>query len=364
MHLVLAARRRIAEVYGPEYPALAAALTAALSAREAAGLATLAYDPADGLSDLGVAPAALDPAALSEQIKAIRAALAVQSVAISSLWIIGGTEVVPFACLPNPMRDRDGPLLTDAAYGLADMRELLPRWPVGRTPDATPAEPGLLALLLGRVAAAHSRKTRRAGPTLGIGSARWNEVSRQVMQAVSEPALLLDAPPLLAGTVDREQLAAARLIYLNLHGVRGGDMWYGQSLNDSDLTPALQPGNLDGLDLDGALVVSQACFAARLDPQAGARTLALTFLAAGVDGFFGALGLTYGALDPPPGESDLLAGHLLRELQRPGLRLGDALEAARMTMLRDLLRRDGGLNADDTKTLLSFLLYGDPALMV
>jgi hypothetical protein len=38
--------------------------------------------------------------------------------------------------------------------------------------------------------------------------------------------------------------------------------------------------------------------------------------------------------------------------------------AAHAAMLRDLLIRYGGLDADDLKTLLEFVLYGDPALPV
>lgn len=363
MHLVLAARGRLRRSYGPAYPQIAAALDAAISARSAAGLKSLAYDPEEGLPEFAVPPSPLRPDALAGQLAAIEGALAVRSGIIESLWIIGGPDIVPFGSLPNPMRDPDGSLLSDCVYGLADAREILARWPVGRTPDAEPPAPGLLAALLDQVAAAHRAAPRPPGPALGISSARWAAVSAEVFAAAgeSQESLLL-APPARAASL-RDRLATARRIYCNLHGVRGGPAWYGQSPADSELLPVLRPADIAGLRLDGAVVISQACFGARLGPAGGEPSLGPAILSAGA-ALLAAVGLSYGAPDPPPGESDLLAQELLVALKTPGRRLGEAVLAAHAAMLRDLLRRYGGLDADDVKTLLEFVLYGDPALPV
>jgi hypothetical protein len=78
----------------------------------------------------------------------------------------------------------------------------------------------------------------------------------------------------------------------------------------------------------------------------------------------GAIGLSYGAPNPPPSESDLLAQHLLVALRPSGQRLGAAVQSAHQAMLRDLIQRQGQIDADDTKTLLEFVLYGDPAMLI
>ncbi|HMQ35123.1 MAG TPA: hypothetical protein PKD53_30675, partial [Chloroflexaceae bacterium] len=75
-----------------------------------------------------------------------------------------------------------------------------------------------------------------------------------------------------------------------------------------------------------------------------------------------AQGLTYGAPDPPPADSDLLAQGLIAALRRPGVLAGAALLAAQGALLRDRLVQRGQLDPDDLKTLLGFGLYGDPAL--
>ncbi len=361
MHLALAPRRRLATLSGAAAPPIFAALDAALAARAAAGLATRAYDPEDGLPELGVAPAPLEPAALLAQLRAAAEAFSAQGAIIESLWIVGGPQAVPFATLPNPMPDRDGPLRTDAPYGLAEPSEPMLRWPVGRTPDAEPLAPGLLAGQLRQIARAHAAGPRPPGRLLAISAARWAAVTAELLAELPEAVIQL-APPFVAGAQAAQSLAGAQLIVCNLHGVNSGDSWYGQAPTDTELGPALRPADLAGLRFDGVVVVTQACFGARLAPVGEGQTLAAAMLAAGVSGLYGALGLTYGAPDPPPGESDLLAYALIVALREPGARLGQALVAAQAAILRQALRRQGAPDADDLKTLLGFVLYGDPTL--
>lgn len=360
MHLALAPRRRIAARYGDAAPEVLAALDAALAARAATGLATRAYDPEEGLPELGVAPAPLDPQALVAQIRAADDALRARGAIMESLWIVGGPGVVPFASLPNPMRDRDGPLRGDGPYALSSADEPLARWPIGRTPDADPELPGLLAAQLRRAAAAHAAGPRQPGPVVAIAAARWAAVTELVLAEIAGASLQL-APPAAPAAAQPLNLEGAHLIYCNLHGVRGADAWYGQAAGDTELVPALRPGDVAGLRLDAA-VITQACFGARLAPAGDGPALAPALLAAGARGLYGALGLTYGAPDPPPGESDLLAGALLAALRAPGARLGPALLDAQKATLRSVLRRQGAPDADDLKTLLGFMLYGDPLL--
>lgn len=361
MHLALAPRRRLAALYGPEAPVIFAALDAALAARAGAGAAGLAYDPEMGLPELGVAPAPLEPAALVAQLRAAAAALAGRGKIVESLWIVGGPRAVPLGSLPNPVPDRDGPIRTDLVYGLADQAGLLSDWPVGRTPDAEPPEPGLLAALLRHVAEAHAAGPRRSGAVVALSAASWARVSEQVLAGAGVAAAHLRYPPAQPGA---EALAPARVVYCNLHGVRHADGWFGQARGDTELALALAPADLAGVSLAGAAVISQACFGARLSPTGGERSMAVALLAAGSAAVVAAHGLTYGAPHPPPSESDLLAQGLLAALLRPGARPGAALLEAQTALLRDRVRQRGFPDVDDIKTLLGFILYGDPALQI
>ncbi len=360
MHFVLAPRRRMAVVYGSAFPAIDAALTEALAARTAAGIPTHLYDPETGLPDFGIEPAALEPAALIEQLQALRGVSDQRSGIIESLWIVAGPQLVPFALLPNPMADSDGPLPVDSLYGLASVVEPLARWPVGRTPDADPHQAGLLVHLLERVAAAHRTGPQPPIPIVVLCAERWAAVTEAVLAQAAINSVPQTAPPLTSGPQATAALAGARMVYANVHGVRTSSAWFGQPFGSLVLTPAVTAANLE--TLTGAAIISQACYGARLDDPQGARSLAVAFLAAGVDALIATNVLAYGAPDPPPGESDLLATQLLMALRTPGVRLGDAVLAAHAALLRNLLRTRGSLGADDVKTLLSFVLYGDPAL--
>lgn len=358
MHLALAPRQRLAAHYGAAAPAVLAALDEALAARAAAGLQTLAFDPEAGAPDLAVPPASLTPEGTVAQLRAVAAALATRGETVESLWIVGGPSILPFGALPNPVPDSDGDLLTDQIYGLADAATPLPTWPVGRTPDGDP--PGLLPDLLRHVAAAHRSGPRAPGPVRALSAARWAAVTHLVLaDAGAADAVHLLVPPARPGPTD---LQGARLLVCNLHGVRGSDAWYGQGAGAADLVPALRPAELAGTDLRGTAVFSQACYGARLSAVGGEQTLALALLAAGASAVVAGHGLTYGAPAPPPSESDLLAHGLVAALGRPGARMGEALVAAQAAMLRARLLERGQPDVDDLKTLLGFVLYGDPAL--
>ncbi|NTU84576.1 MAG: hypothetical protein HGA45_35300 [Chloroflexales bacterium] len=362
MHLALTPRRRLAALYGPEAPAVLAALDLALAARAGAGIASHAYDPEEGLPDLDIAPAALVAEDLVAQIGAMAKALAARGTIIESLWIVGGPRAVPFGSLPNPVPDRDGPIQTDLIYALADQAGPLAQWAVGRTPDAEPHEPGLLTTFLRHIAVAHGAGPWPQAPVLALSAARWSAVSDQVLAGAGvTDALHLLSPPATAGG---GALDGARIIYCNLHGVRHADPWFGQAPDDSELVEALGPADLGGAGLAGAVVISQACFGARLGSPAGERSLAAALLAAGASAVVAAHGLTYGAPDPPPSESDLLAQGLIAALLRPGARAGAALLEAQTGLLRARVLERGQPDADDIKTLLGFGLYGDPALRV
>jgi hypothetical protein len=127
---------------------------------------------------------------------------------------------------------------------------------------------------------------------------------------------------------------------------------------------ALRPADLAGLDLRGAVMISEACYGATLAGRDTDTSLALAFLACGAAGFVGATAISYGPPSPPAGEADLIALHFLRALKRPGTSLGAAFMAARMGMMRDTLASQSTLDEDDQKTLLEFVLYGDPTLVV
>ncbi|MFN8504956.1 C25 family cysteine peptidase [Kouleothrix sp.] len=316
-----------------------------------------------GAPDLGVAPALVTPDGIARQIALLSAALDRQGDRLASVLLIGGPEIVPFHPAENPTPyDGDAVVPGDCYYGASNPYALLPDWPVGRIPGAAGADPRLLIQLLGYAAGFGALTPRRK--IFGYATAVWQRAAAGVYAEVDRPERLVVSPPTVAATLDRARLDGARLVYCNLHGVPEGPPWYGQSANHPALVPALRPSDLAGLDLHGAIVISEACYGAAIAGRDADSSLALAFLERGAAAFVGATAISYGPTTPPPGEADLIALHFLRALGQPGTTIGAAFLEARAGMLRDTMARQGALDEDDQKTLLEFVLYGDPTLVV
>jgi hypothetical protein len=282
---------------------------------------------------------------------------------LESLLIVGGPEIVPFNMAANPtFEDGDESVPSDGLYAARNPFALVPEWPVGRIPSAAGDDPDLLLRLLEYAAAAVPADQLRR--PFGYGTAAWRRSSVEVYAQIDAPERLLISPPIVAATLDRARLDGARLLYCNLHGVIDGAPWYGQRRHESRLLLALRPSDLAGLDLRGALMISEACYGAAIAGRDVDTSLALAFLARGAAGFVGATAISYGPPAPPVGEADLLALHFLRALKRPHGTLGAAFMAARLGMIRDTIAFQSTLDEDDQKTLLEFVLYGDPTLVV
>ena len=364
MNLIITSSTQLRAVYGRggERRVLAA-IVRLIAARAARGVAARLALIEEGIADLGVGGAVNAPAAIAAQVAQAAQALERAGDRLESLLIVGGPEIVPFNMAANPtVYDGDEAVPSDCLYGAGNPFALLPEWAVGRIPGAAGDDPDLLLRLLEHAAAA--RPADQLRNPFGYCTAAWRRSSAEVYAEIDAPERLLVSPPVVAATLDRARIDGARLLYCNLHGVIDGPPWYGQRQDESPLLLALRPSDLVGLNLRGAVMISEACYGAAIAGRDADTSLALAFLACGAAGFVGATAISYGPPSPPAGEADLIALHFLRALKRPGATLGAAFMAARMGMLRDTLALQSTLDEDDQKTLLEFVLYGDPTLVV
>jgi hypothetical protein len=363
LNLIITSSGRLREVYGRRGERRVLAATARLiTARADRGVASQLVLIEDGLADRGVAGAAVAPSAIAAQLAQLAQAFERGGERLQTVLIVGGPDIVPFHDAPNPTPyDGDESVPGDCLYGACNPFALLPEWAVGRIPGAAGGDPDLLLRLLANAAA---QPAASSGKVCGYCTAMWRRSAAEVYAEIDRPERMLVSPPVVADTLDRARLDGARLVYCNLHGVRDGPPWYGQPEDQRALVTALRPHDLDGLDLRGAVVVSEACYGAAIGGRDEGTSLALAFLARGAAGFVGPTAISYGPPSPPVGEADLIALHVLRALGRPGATLGAAFVAARAGMLRDTLARQRSLDEDDQKTLLEFVLYGDPTLVV
>ena len=309
---------------------------------------------------------------------------------IGAVLIVGGDEIVPFHRLPNPTDDADSEVLSDNPYAAQDSNYFVAEWAVGRFPDEKGSDPGLLLKQLRVAIQWHQKQNQqrslaeRVGETLqfwnvfsniyqgiseknnnyGYSTAIWQRSSISAFRPIGKANYLRTSPPYNTNNLDALTIAEADYAYFNLHGIDDSPNWYGQKdINASDDTPdfpvALQPSHINLQAENPKVIFSEACYGAYIQEKTADEALSLRFLSSACRVFVGSTCIAYGAIYPPLIGADQLA-YLFWSLIGKGYNVGDAYIRAKLNLVKSILRRQGYLDGEDQKTLLSFVLYGDP----
>jgi len=107
------------------------------------------------------------------------------------------------------------------------------------------------------------------------------------------------------------------------------------------------------------VVFSEACYGANVIGKGTDEALCLKFLAAGSRVVVGSTKIAYGSVTTPLVGADLLGRYFWQNLTN-GVPAGEALRRAKLQMAQEMHSRQGFLDGEDQKTLISFILYGDP----
>jgi hypothetical protein len=355
-----------------------------------------------------------DPWSLKLALTDLDAALRKQGEMIGALLIVGGPEVVPFHHLPNPVDDDDPDVPSDNPYASRDENYFIPEWPVGRLPGGVGREPFLLVKSLKRYAEKHRQAVQplppfsrmwqwavervrvrlgRSKPGMAYTAAIWKRASANVFRPIGEPAYMMVSPPVQIelsanghngsdpglgqseasrnGNGAKENghlsLPQARLGYFNLHGLQDAAEWYGhrdpfEPASGPDYPVALRPVDvISGMKNRRAMeiVFTEACYGAHLSGRCVDESIALTFLNSGGYALAGSTCTAYGAVNLPLTAADML-GYAFWNGITAGLPVGEALRRGKLRLAREMHRRQGYLDGEDQKTLISFVLYGDP----
>jgi tetratricopeptide (TPR) repeat protein len=337
---------------------------------------------------------AVDPWEIKLALADLDASLAKSGERIGALLIVGGPQVVPFHNLPNPVDDDDYDIPSDNPYATRDENYFIPEWPVGRVPGGAGNDPALLLKSLQRIAEGHTYSeppswTARlwqwltgwiaphlGGERLSYGytAAIWRQASQSVLRPVGDARSMLVSPPLSVPPLDDPETAAhpgndlrlpmAKLAYFNLHGLIDAVEWYGQKdplkqQEGPDYPVALRPQDLLSSGRAPSVVLSEACYGAHILQKEVESAMSLKFLDLGSQAFIGSTSMTYGSITKPLVAADLLGRSFWSHL-RSGLPVGEALRRAKIGLAREMDERQGYLDGEDQKTLISFVLYGDP----
>ena len=402
LYLIISSRRALTEKYGQlGFERLDSDLGELKQAvEEQAGLETvvLYVDDEKSLERYSLEPVdATNPYKIKILLDAVDAQLAEVGQAIRYLLIIGGDRIIPFHRLPNPVDDQDAVVPSDNPYACRDNNYLVPDRAVGRLPDGESegqgryvsvthdVSLGFLHSLIQTAADGHRNGAAakglrdvfrsaldflKAGQTndreLGYSASIWRRASRAVFLTIGDDNQLRTSPPLTYEgfrVADRPQFS-----YFNLHGIEDGPNWYGQRDTlfpaDYPLFPlALRPRDLGINDYANSVVLTEACYGANILGKSIGDSISLRFLASGALGVVGSTKVSYGSIAPPLLAADLIGKYFWEGL-KAHLTAGEALKHAKVSLAREMQRRQGYLDGEDQKALISFVLYGDPLLPI
>ncbi len=353
-------------------------------------------DDADSTGKAGLAPVeAIDPWKIKLFLTDLDKIFAKKGEMIGSLLMVGGPEVVPFHRLPNPTDDLDSEVLSDSPYSTRDSNYFVPEWPVSRLPGGKGPDSGLLLEQIRRMAQSVQNRKRKFTlpwriPTIplfgslsrlfsqyvtignsqmfGYSAEIWKRASEEVFQQITNSKTLLSSPPLNTDTVPAVNAIVAPVSYFNLHGLVDSGEWYGQK--DMAVTPdgpdypvALKPDDLYRSTQENGIIYSEACYGGHISGKGEEDSIALKFLATGSACVVGSTCTSYGSVSAPLIGADLLGYHFLQHLNA-GMATGEALYQARLDFIREMQKRQGYLDGEDQKTLISFVMYGNPFAVI
>lgn len=361
--------------------------TLAKNVQEKAGWTSIVFLPDDFAicGKYNITPVdALDPWKIKLALVDLDKALEKTGERIGSVLIVGGDAVVPFHRLPNPTDDSDTEVPSDSPYGTLDTNYFVPDWPVGRLPGEAGKDAGLLLEQIRNISLYHSDEPSSSSiidaifriiffwnqpwiqnfTNVGYSASVWRRSSLAAFRPVGEGRNLFLSPNGKNTSFNPRKLASAQIGYFNLHGVEDGSEWYGQKdVTENDPGPdfpvALKPSDIQSLSNIPRIVYCEACYGGHVFEKQEDESIALTMLGKGVMAMVGSTTISYGSVTTPLIGADLL-GYLILKNLRDGLPIGTSMLNARVEFVREMNRRQGYLDGEDQKTLISFVLYGDP----
>ena len=335
---------------------------------------------------------ATDPWKLKLALTDLDQSLSHKGERIGAVLIVGGQDVVPFHRLPNPTDDSDGEIYSDNPYSTLDSNYFVPEWPVGRLPGETGQDAGLLLEQIRNLVRYHTTYNQQdswwrrlvqvlnpsrtlmkvVNPTtwfsrsvsFGYTASVWKLASMAVYRQVGDPNGMVTCPPVAAGNLKGDKVTNCMLGYYNLHGVEDSENWYGQKdVNDHSAGPdypvAMSPSNLVKNGHAPQVVFSEACYGGYVVDKDEEKSITLKFAGIGTLAVVASTCIAYGSVNTPLIGADLMSSLFWKHLGE-GMTVGEAFLQAKVDLAREMNKRQGYLDGEDQKTLISFVLYGDP----
>ncbi len=323
------------------------------------------------------------------------------------LLIVGGERIIPFAQLPDPTNPNEK-LYSDAPYADIYFDEARsPDISLGRMPDGAVTDPSLLLTQIQTAINYFKGVTKKNIDVTGVAARSWEPVSVNLYKAIKEQNELILTPEcglgnkvpehinlgiikptqwqtqrsdkvtqaiikhvsaLITKVIDPKTLSGRKLLYFNVHGADENSEWNGEIVSTTKIEgeecllivypDILKPEVVKQANVQNAVIFTEACFGAYTVGKTPDTSNALCFLNKGALCFIGSTAVAYGEPRKAfPRWADVLAKYFFDFVKR-NYDVGTAFQMAKQRYVGT----ERPFNREDSKTLLEFLLYGDPSI--
>jgi hypothetical protein len=287
---------------------------------------------------------------------------------------IGGHDIVPFFEYQNPVSgttDKTVPSDNGYATSGANQLPLVPDRSFGRLPTSNDSKPDLLWNQLDEILSFKPPAANGGG--YAIYADYWSQPSRNIANQLGIPETSQSLSPPIdvqpnPGSFPTAGLLAGQFHFFNLHGDLRNSPWTGQDGKNLRAYPQACLPTLIPPGVRHTIAACEACYGGdSYGTKAVRRTVGtancLAYLNQQAIGFCGSTTIAYGGTNDSPGlwAADLLVLYFLQGI-RAGKAMGTALRDAKIRVAQDAMQKNGAYDDLTKKTLLQFLLYGDPSI--
>ena len=371
-----------------KYPAAArarldAAVAAWIKADGARGIRTvhLAIDDAADMKPYGVP--ALTGKATPDKIKNTLDAL-VAKLSPDYIVLFGSGDIVPHFSVKNPSRSKDdddpavptdNPYACSAKFGRTKIKSyLVPDRVLGRIPDVPgDPDPSWVERYLTQARGWKPKPASAYKKGFYACTATWRKAGESCVDTLKvKTSDLLIVPPVgrTSARVKAQQRGLRHMI--KCHGMELDSAFYGETTDrkakvEDTYPEALRSPDLKGRAKKGAVIGAMCCYGAALfNPankraqHAGEPPISSQYLRLGAHGFLGSSTIAWVG-DTEMMCADWIVTSFLKGATG-GASLGRAALEAKQDFLRWIQQQGATPDAADKKTLLQFMLLGDPSI--
>ncbi len=344
----------------------------AFDAKRGIGTRSVFVDDPASVGPFGVPPAtAANPLAIKAVIDAIS-----RKSGIDYYLIVGGHDIVPLFEYPNPISGTSDKVVpSDNGYASSSTTADPPFVPdrrLGRLPTGNDPTPDILWKQFDEILL-FKPMAPSALSGYAIYADAWTQPSQNIAKQLGiAPAQHSVSPPLDVQanptSFPAAGLSAAKMHYVNLHGELRVPHWVGQDGVNSRWYPDACLPALIPSGVRHSVAACEACYGAdsfgtNLVRRTVSTANCLTYMDLQAIGFCGSTTIAYGGTNDAPDlwAADLLVLYFLQAVQA-AKDMGAALLDAKVKVAQDAMRRNNAYDDLTKKTLLQFVLYGDPSI--